>query len=55
MLPYIAIAIIAYFIGSINFAVILSRKYAGVDIRDKGSKGARSYKCFKNCSEEGLH
>jgi len=33
-------AIIAYFIGSISFGVILSRKYAGFDVRDKGSKGA---------------
>ena len=40
MLPYIAMGIIAYFIGSISFGVILTRKLAGFDVRDKGSKGA---------------
>lgn len=37
---YFAVAIIAYAIGSINFAVILSRKLAGFDVREKGSKNA---------------
>ena len=40
MAPYIIIAIIAYAIGSINFSVIISRKFAGFDVRDKGSKNA---------------
>ena len=33
-------AIIAYLIGSINFSVILSRKMAGFDVREKGSGNA---------------
>ena len=37
---YIAIAIIAYAIGSINFSVIFSRKFAGVDVRENGSGNA---------------
>lgn len=37
---YVAMAIIAYFIGSISFGVILTKKFAGFDVRDKGSKGA---------------
>ena len=37
---YIAVAIIAYFIGSINFSVIISKKVAGFDLREKGSKNA---------------
>lgn len=37
---YILVAIIAYFIGSISFSVIFSRKFAGFDVRDKGSKNA---------------
>ena len=37
---YIAIAIIAYVIGSINFSVIFSRKFAGFDVREKGSGNA---------------
>ena len=37
---YITVAIVAYVIGSINFAVIFSRKFAGFDVREKGSKNA---------------
>lgn len=40
MTVYIIISIIAYFIGSISFSVIFSRKFAGFDVRDKGSKNA---------------
>ena len=40
MAPYIIIAIIAYAIGSINFSVIFSRKFAGFDVREKGSGNA---------------
>ena len=40
MAAYIVIAIIAYAIGSINFSVILSRKMAGFDVREKGSGNA---------------
>lgn len=37
---YILMAIIAYAIGSVNFSVILSKKMAGFDVRDKGSGNA---------------
>ena len=40
MTIYIIISIIAYFIGSISFSVIFSRKFAGFDVRDKGSGNA---------------
>ena len=40
MAAYIIMAIIAYAIGSINFSVIISRKYAGFDVREKGSGNA---------------
>lgn len=40
MVTYIIIAIIAYAIGSVNFSVLISRKMAGFDVRDKGSKNA---------------
>lgn len=40
MAPYIIIAVIAYAIGSINFSVIFSRKFAGFDVREKGSGNA---------------
>ena len=37
---YIVAALIAYFIGSINFSVLISKKVAGFDVREKGSKNA---------------
>lgn len=40
MVPYIIISVISYIIGSINFSVIISRKIAGFDVREKGSGNA---------------
>mgnify|MGYP003289749296 CR=1 FL=1 len=37
---YIVMAVIAYAIGSVNFSVILSKKMAGFDVREKGSGNA---------------
>ena len=37
---YILVALVAYLIGSINFAIIFSKKFAGFDVREKGSKNA---------------
>ena len=42
MVVYIVMAIIAYAIGSINFSVLISRKMAGFDVREKGSGNAGS-------------
>ena len=42
MFVYIIMGVIAYLIGSINFSVILSKKMAGFDIREKGSGNAGS-------------
>ena len=40
MAVYIIVAIIAYLIGSINFSVLISKKMAGFDVREKGSGNA---------------
>lgn len=40
MTAYIVAILVAYFLGSISFSVIFSRKFAGFDVRDKGSKNA---------------
>lgn len=40
MATYIIIAIIAYLIGSVNFSIIISKKVAGFDVREKGSGNA---------------
>lgn len=42
MATYIVVAIIAYLIGSISFSVIISKKVAGFDVREKGSGNAGS-------------
>ena len=42
MATYIIMAVIAYFIGSINFSVIIGRKMAGIDVRQEGSGTAGS-------------
>lgn len=42
MVSHIIVLIIAYAIGSISFSVILSKKLAGFDVRDKGSGNAGS-------------
>ena len=40
MLGYIIVSIVAYLIGSISFSVIISKKMAGFDVREKGSGNA---------------
>lgn len=40
MVIYIIMALIAYAIGSVNFSVIISKKMAGFDVREKGSGNA---------------
>ena len=42
MAAYIIVGIVAYLIGSISFSVIISKKMAGFDVREKGSKNAGS-------------
>ncbi len=43
----ILLSIGGYFIGSLSPAVFLSKKYAGYDIREKGSKNAGSTNVFR--------
>ena len=42
MATYIIVAIIAYCLGSVSFSVLISKKMAGFDVREKGSKNAGS-------------
>ncbi len=42
MVIYVVMAIIAYLIGSVNFSVLISKKMAGFDVREKGSGNAGS-------------
>lgn len=52
MAAYIIIAIIAYAIGSINFSVILSKKIAGFDVREKGSGNAGSTNMLRSIGKK---
>ena len=52
MATYIIIAIIAYAIGSINFSVIISKKMAGFDVREKGSGNAGSTNVLRSVGKK---
>ncbi|MCI8384578.1 MAG: glycerol-3-phosphate 1-O-acyltransferase PlsY [Clostridia bacterium] len=52
MVEYIIMAIIAYLIGSINFSVIISKKIAGFDIREKGSGNAGSTNMLRSVGKK---
>ena len=40
MAAYIIVGLVAYLIGSISFSIIISKKMAGFDVREKGSGNA---------------
>ena len=52
MLVYIIMAIIAYCIGSINSSVIISKKMAGFDVREKGSGNAGSTNMLRSVGKK---
>ena len=53
MVAYIVSAILAYAIGSIMFSVIVSRKLAGFDVSEKGSKNAGSTNMLRTVGKKG--
>ena len=40
MVAYIIVGLVAYLLGSVSFSVIISKKMAGFDVREKGSGNA---------------
>lgn len=52
MVIYIMVAIIAYAIGSISFSVIISKKMAGFDVREKGSGNAGTTNMLRNVGKK---
>ena len=52
MASYIIVAIIAYVIGSINFSVIISKKMAGFDVREKGSGNAGTTNMLRSVGKQ---
>ena len=52
MVLYIVMAVIAYLIGSISFSVIISKKMAGFDVREKGSGNAGSTNMLRSVGKK---
>ena len=51
-MEYVIMAIVAYLIGSINFSVLISKKKAGYDIREKGSGNAGTTNMLRNLGKK---
>ena len=49
---YILTAIIAYLLGSISFSVIFTKKFAGFDVREKGSGNAGSTNMLRSVGKK---
>lgn len=52
MAVYIIVGVIAYLIGSISFGVIFTKKMAGFDVREKGSKGAGATNVLRSAGKK---
>lgn len=52
LVSYIIIAIIAYCLGSISFSIIFTKKFAGFDVREKGSKNAGSTNVLRTAGKK---
>ena len=53
MAAYIIVSIIAYLLGSISFSVIISKKMAGFDVREKGSGNAGATNMLRSVGKKG--
>ena len=53
MASYIIVAIVAYLLGSISFSVIISKKMAGFDVREKGSGNAGATNMLRSVGVKG--
>ena len=52
MIVYIIMALIAYAIGSISFSIIISKKMAGFDVREKGSGNVGSTNVLRSVGKK---
>ena len=53
MASYIIVVIIAYLLGSISFSIIISKKLAGFDVREKGSGNAGATNMLRSVGVKG--
>lgn len=49
---YIVVSILAYLLGSISFSVIFGKKFAGIDVREHGSKNAGSTNTLRTAGKK---
>ena len=52
MVSILIAGLIAYLIGSISFAVIFTKRFAGFDVREKGSKNAGSTNVLRTAGKK---
>lgn len=55
MITYIIVATIAYLLGSISFSVIISKKMAGFDVRQKGSGNAGTTNVLRSVGKKSCN
>lgn len=53
MAAYIIVAIVAYLLGSVSFSIIVSKKLAGFDVREKGSGNAGATNVLRSVGKKG--
>ena len=53
MSAYIIVTLVAYLLGSISFSVIISKKMAGFDVREKGSGNAGATNMLRSVGKKG--
>ena len=52
VIAYVIVTIVAYLLGSISFSVIISKKIAGFDVREKGSGNAGSTNVLRSVGKK---
>ena len=52
MAIYIIVGILAYLLGSISFSIIIGKKMAGIDVREKGSGNAGSTNVLRSVGKK---
>ena len=52
MAAYIIVGLVAYLLGSISFSVIISKKMAGFDVREKGSGNAGATNMLRSVGKQ---
>ncbi len=52
MTAYIIVGLVAYLLGSISFSVIISKKMAGFDVREKGSGNAGATNMLRSVGKQ---